>query len=118
MNLVTGLIGRTGELSGIEAWVAISIVFCFTALTIQMARKTRRDAKIAYETFYKDMSRYKDQECLKTRTLHLKGVLPQDTTGLGVERHLNKILQHLFLNKKLSQQGKVTSVLVIPDFTK
>lgn len=63
------------------------------------------------------MSRYKDHECLKTRTLHVKGVLPQDSTGLGIERHLNKILEE---RAKYSgaKKGKVTSVLVIPDFTK
>ena len=93
MNLITGLIGRTSELSRLEAWVAITITFSYVILTMQTVRKIRRDAKVAYQSFYKDMSRYKDQECLKTRTLHLKGVLPQDTTGLGIERHLNKILQ-------------------------
>lgn len=52
MNLITGLIGRTSELSKLEAWVAISITFCFTLLTFQIIRKTRRDAKVAYEHFY------------------------------------------------------------------
>ena len=102
-----------------EAWVSIVITFLFTLLTIwYLVQKTRRDAKNALESFYQDMSRYKDHECLKTRTLHVKGVLPQDTTGLAMEAHLNKLLQQMFLNKSLSKPGKVTSVLVIPDFTK
>lgn len=61
------------------------------------------------------MSRYKDHECLKTRTLHLKGVIPEDRTGQGIENHLNKIL----MKKQMrSSRGKVMSTLIIPDFTK
>ena len=100
-----------------QAWISIGIIFVFTLLTIQVVQKTRRDAKVALEVFYQDMSRYKDHECLKTRTLHVKGVLPQDSTGLGIERHLNQILQKRSFNSGTSA-GKVTSVLVIPDFTK
>jgi hypothetical protein len=48
-------------------------------------QKTRRDAKVALESFYQDMSKYKDHECLKARTMHIKGVLPHDRTGHGVE---------------------------------
>lgn len=58
-------------------------------LTIRYVQKTRRDAKVALETYYQDMSKYKDQECLKARTLHIKGVLPQDLTGDGIEKYLN-----------------------------
>jgi hypothetical protein len=53
----------------------------FTILTINLVQKTRRDAKVALECFYEDMSKYKDYECLKARTLHLKGVLPLDKSG-------------------------------------
>ena len=61
------------------------------------------------------MSRYKDHECLKTRTLHVKGVLPEDRTGLGIEAHFNNILKRMTYG--ISKPGKVTSVLVVPDFT-
>ena len=39
------------------------------------------------------MSKYKDQECLKARTIHIKGVQPQDRTGEGIEHYLNSILK-------------------------
>jgi len=48
-------------------------------------QKTRRDAKVALESYYQDMSKYKDHESLKVRTLHIKGVLPEDRTGQGIE---------------------------------
>ena len=69
------------ELTTVQAWIKIFV------------QKTRRDGKVALETFHQDMSRYKDHECLKTRTIHLKGVIPEDRTGQGIENHLNKILK-------------------------
>jgi hypothetical protein len=63
-------------LSPQRAWVSILIIFVFTLLTIRIVQKTRRDAKVALESYYQDMSKYKDHECLKARTLHIKGVLP------------------------------------------
>jgi hypothetical protein len=64
------------------------------------------------------MSRFKDHECLKTRTLHIKGVLPDDRTGNGIEAHLNKILEKKSYHGAPGGVGKVRSVLIIPDFTK
>lgn len=61
------------------------------------------------------MSHYRDHECLKTRTLHIKGVLPDDRTGNGLEMHLNNILAEKSYGL---EPGKVRSVLIIPDFTK
>ena len=88
----------------------------FTLLTIRIVQKTRRDAKVALESFYQDMSRYKDHECLKARTMHIKGVLPQDRTGDGVQNYLNKILKRKSYGSE--NPGKVTSLLIVPDFTK
>ena len=104
------------ELSSAKAWVSICIIFIFTMLTIRIVQKTRRDAKVALESYYQDMSKYKDQECLKARTIHIKGVLPQDRTGEGIELYLNKILK----SKSFGHQfpGKVLSTLIIPDFKK
>lgn len=69
------------ELTQSQAWIKLFVIFTFTLLTIRIVQKTRRDGKVALESFYQDMSRYKDHECLKTRTLHLKGVIPEDRTG-------------------------------------
>jgi hypothetical protein len=63
-------------LNPIKAWTSILIIFMFTLLTIRIVQKTRRDAKVALERFYQDMSKYKDHECLKARTIHIQGVLP------------------------------------------
>ena len=62
------------------------------------------------------MSKYKDHESLKVRTLHIKGVLPEDRTGQGIESHLNQILARRSYRRQVP--GKVLSTLIIPDFTK
>lgn len=104
------------QLATYRAWISIFIIFTFSFLTIRIVQKTRRDARIALESYYQDMSHYRDHECLKTRTLHVKGVLPDDRTGNGIEAHLNKILAQKSFNNR--DPGKVRSVLIIPDFTK
>lgn len=117
MELITGLIKNQSDLSTTQVWTAITVTLIFTLLTIQIVQKTRRDAKVAYEIFHVDMSRYKDQEALKTRTLHVKGVLSQDTTGLGIENHLNEILKKRAENMGQPNPGRVVQVQLVPDFT-
>lgn len=92
-QLLTGQLDGQMELSKVKAWMSISIAFLFTLLTIRIVQKTRRDAKVALESFYQDMSKYKDHECLKTRTIHVKGVLSNDRTGDEIEKYLNTILK-------------------------
>jgi len=80
-----------------------------------MVQKTRRDALVALESFYQGMSKYKDHECLKARTLHIKGVLPQDRSGDGLLSYLNKILKSKAYGTQVP--GLAITILIIPDFT-
>lgn len=51
----------SNHLSYYQSWMSILIIFVFTMLTIRLlVQKTRRDAKVALETYYQDMSKYKD----------------------------------------------------------
>jgi hypothetical protein len=93
MDFVTGLLGNTTVLSKAQSWISISIIFLFTLLVFRNVQKTRRDAKAAIIAQYIDLAKYKDHECLKTRTLHLEGVLPYDSSGMAIEKHLNDILK-------------------------
>ena len=72
---------------------------------------------MALEYYYQQMSQYKDQECLKARTLHIKGVFPKDRTGEVLERYLNDILKSQTYGQS-EIPGQVQSILVIPDYTK
>ena len=91
----------------------------FTIIIFDIIRKTRRDAKVVIADQYIDLAKYKDHECLKTRTIHVQGVLPTDQTGMAIEQHLNDILKKRAVNTGNSTTfGQVQTVLLIPDYTK
>lgn len=51
-DLVSNISRNNEELSSQKAWLSITIIFTFTLLTIRIVQKTRRDAKVALESFY------------------------------------------------------------------
>ena len=56
------------------------------------------------------MSRNKDHEWLKVRTIHVKGIPPEDRSG----NHLKMVLERV-----LGQTGgQVLAVIVVPDFVR
>lgn len=80
------------ELSKWRSWIHVILVLVFTLLTIRAVQKTRRDAKIAYLFYYKEMSRNKDHEWLKARTVHVKGIPPEDRSGNNLKHILERVL--------------------------
>lgn len=69
------------ELSHVKGWVHVILVLVFTLLTIRAVQKTRRDARIAYQFYHREMSKNHDYEWLKARTVHIKGIPPEDRSG-------------------------------------
>ena len=57
------------------------------------------------------MSRNKDHEWLKARTIHVKGLLPDDRAGNQLKLVLERVLAQ-------SDNGQVLAVLLVPDFVK
>lgn len=80
----------------------------FTLLTIRQVQKIRRDARIAYQFYQRSMSRNKDHEWLKARTIHVKGLSPEDRTG----NHLKTVLDRVVA----PAAGEVLAVHLVPDF--
>lgn len=76
------------ELTLLRSWFHVSLVLCFTLLTIRQVHKIRRDAKNAYSVYHTFMSKNRDHEWLKERTLHIKGVPPEDRAGNALKRVL------------------------------
>ena len=88
----------------------MSLVTLFTLLTIRTVQKIRREARIAYLFYHKAMSQNKDHEWLKARTIHVKGVPPEDRTGNSLKNVLERVLK--------DTDGQVLAVMVVPDFVK
>jgi len=88
----------------------MGLVILFSIIVIGQIVKIRQDARKAYKFYYKSTSSFHDHEFLKSRTLHVKGLLPEDRRGDSLKHHLNNLLQN--------SGGKVIDCLVIPDFVK
>jgi len=54
------------------------------------------------------MSRNKDHEWLKARTVHVKGIPPEDRSGNSLKIALERVLAPI--------GGQVLAVLLVPDF--
>ena len=96
------------EMTFLRSWVHVGLVIFFSILTIGQIVKIRQDARKAYKFYYKQTSLIHDHEFLKSRTLHVKGLLPEDRRGDNLKNQMNQILE--------KHGGKVVDCLVIPDF--
>ena len=75
-----------------RSWFHVVMVLVYTFLTINAVQKTRRDARVSYQMYYAEMSKKKDHEWLKVRTLHIKGIPYEDRAGSGLRLILEQFL--------------------------
>ncbi len=85
------------------------MVLLFTYLTIKEVQKVRKEARNAYQFYQSSMSQNKDHEWLKLRTVHVKGLSPDDRTG----NYLKAILERVVA----PADGEVLGVHLVPDFS-
>jgi len=94
--------------SSYQGWVHVTLVAIFTALTIRQIQKVRRDARVAYQFYQRSMSKNKDHEWLKARTVHVKGLSPDDRSGNYLKHVLERVIG--------PHGGEVLAVHLVPDF--
>ena len=80
------------EFSNNRGWFHVIMVFVTTFLTIRAIQQVRRKARFAYQSCYKELSRTKSSEWLKSRTLHISGIPVEDRTGIGLVSYLETLL--------------------------
>lgn len=102
---------KNKELSNYRGWFHVFMVFVYTFLTIHFIQKTRRDARVSYQMYYSEMSKKKDHEWLKARTMHIKGIPEEDRAGNGL-----KTLLETFL--KQNGGGAILAMQIVPPFHK
>jgi hypothetical protein len=102
---------KNKELSNYRGWFHVFMVFVYTFLTIHFIQKTRRDARVSYQMYYSEMSKKKDHEWLKARTMHIKGIPEEDRAGNGL-----KTLLETFL--KENGGGSILAMQIVPPFHK
>lgn len=96
------------DFSDYKSWVHVFMVFVHTFLTIHLVQKTRRDARVSYQMSYKEMSKKRDHEWLKARTLHIRGIPEEDRAGIGL-----RMVLEVFLSE---QNGRVLDLQIVPPF--
>ena len=84
------------------------IVFSFA--TIYTFYQMKLEARTVYAKLQLERSKTKDYEWLKTRTVHVRGLAPNDRKGESLIRKLNKELE--------VTGGKALGIINIPDFSK
>ena len=76
-----------------------------TLLTLRTVFKLKTQARLVYKKYVKH-----DYEWLKSRTVHVKGLLKNDITGAILENMLNDHLQ--------DTESKILAIWVVPDYRK
>jgi hypothetical protein len=82
----------------------------FTMATLYTFYELKVEARSIYAEVQLKRSRTKDFEWLKTRTVHVRGLAPNDRKGESLIRKLDKELELI--------GGKVIAIINIPDFSK
>jgi hypothetical protein len=92
-----------------QGWVHVILVLLFTYLTIKEVQKVRKEARNAYQFYQMSMSKNKDHEWLKLRTVHIKGLSHEDRTGNNLKAILERVVG--------PDGGEVLGVHLVPDFS-
>lgn len=96
------------HMSSITSWIHCGLIAFMTFATFYTVFELREEARDLYKTTEKEKCRVKDNEWLRARTLHVRGLLPKDRRGDMLKNELNMMLK--------SVNGRVLEVVVVPDF--
>lgn len=97
------------ELDTLSWWVHGILMIIFTIATIYTFYELKLEARKVYAEVQLKRSRTKNFEWLKTRTVHVRGLAPNDRKGEALIKKLNKELELI--------GGKVLTIINIPDFS-
>lgn len=97
------LYGNKDSIKGTWSWVQVSLSIFITILTLRTIFNLKTQARKVYKKYEKH-----DYEWLKSRTIHVKGLLKNDITGALLENMLNDHLS--------DTESKILAICVVPDY--
>jgi hypothetical protein len=97
------------ELNLLSTWVHTFLMIVFTMATIYTFYELKIEARSVYAEMQLKRSRTKNFEWLKTRTVHVRGLAPNDRKGENLIKKLDKELDLI--------GGHVLGIINIPDFS-
>jgi len=92
------------------SWVQVTMCIFITFATLRTIFGLKTDARLYYKKYARSGSHKHDFEWLKSRTIHVRGLLKNDITGEFLEKTLDNVLQNT--------DSKILSIVVIPDYKK
>lgn len=98
------------ELTLLSCWVHTILMVIFSGAIIYTFYQMKLEARTMYIRMQLERSKVKDYEWLKTRTVHVRGLAPNDRKGEVLVRKINNELETI--------GGKVLAIINIPDFNK
>jgi hypothetical protein len=99
------LYGNKDSIKGTWSWVQVALSIFITILTLRTIFNLKTFARNVYKKYEKH-----DYEWLKSRTIHVKGLLKNDITGALLENMLNDNLS--------DTESKILAICVVPDYRK
>ena len=97
--------GNKDFIQGAWSWVQVALCMFITVFTLKTVYNLKTHARMVYKKYVKH-----DYEWLKSRTIHVKGMLKNDVTGALLENMLNEHLQ--------DTESKILTIWVVPDYRK
>eukprot|EP00357_Protocruzia_adherens_P016895 CAMPEP_0115016764 /NCGR_PEP_ID=MMETSP0216-20121206/27668_1 /TAXON_ID=223996 /ORGANISM="Protocruzia adherens, Strain Boccale" /LENGTH=723 /DNA_ID=CAMNT_0002387357 /DNA_START=291 /DNA_END=2462 /DNA_ORIENTATION=- len=98
------------NLSWETTWIHVILILIFTFGVFKTVRNVKREIRKSKIREHYKISQHRDSEWLKQRTVHIRGVLPEDRKGEKLRQVLNDYCQKI--------GGSVLSVHVIQDYEK
>lgn len=99
------LYGNKDFIKGAWSWLQVVLCGIITLWTLNTVYELKTQARKVYKRYVKH-----DYEWLKSRTIHVKGLLKNDITGAMLENMLNDHLQ--------DTESKILAICVVPDYRK
>lgn len=102
------LFGSKDLVKGTWSWVQVSLCIFITIATLKIIFSLKTKGREMYKKYSRSGEFQHDYEWLRSRTIHVRGLLKNDITGAFLENMLN---EHLH-----DTESKILSILVVPDF--
>ena len=104
------LFGNKDVVKGAWSWVQIWMCVFITFMTLKTVYGLKATGRVLYKKYARTGDIKHDYEWLKSRTIHVRGLLKNDVDGRILESVLNEQLK--------SHNGKVLGIIVVPDYNK
>jgi hypothetical protein len=108
--MVKVLYGNKDSVKGEWSWVQVSMCIFITVAALKTVFGLKNQGRKLYKKYSRSGLLKHDFEWLKSRTIHVRGLLKNDVNGVLLENVLNEHLQNT--------ESKILGIIIVPDYKK